>query len=102
MLISLSTTLIVSYVAKILFERRILSPQYDFLHCLVDIPNEILPLKESTTTDELHNQYRSVQQNASSAMGHTLLAEPTTMMMINNSYSPSQDTLSTYASTSGR
>ncbi len=93
MLISLSTTLIISFIAKILFEKRILSPQLDILHCLVDIPNEILPLKESTTTDELHQQYRTVK-----LPGQEYLNEP--IMMINNSYSPSQDTLNTYASSS--
>lgn len=98
MVISLLTTLIVSYVAKILFENRILSPQYDFLRCLVDIPNEILPLKESTTTDEIHSQYRMVKPPATtSSIGQSYLAEPT--MMVNTSYSPSQDTLSTYANT---
>jgi len=99
MVISLFTTLIVSYVSKILFEKRIISPRFDILHCLVDIPNEILPLKESTTTDELQNQYRLVKPTApgTSSMGQTYLAEPT--MMINSSYSPSQDTLSTYANT---
>lgn len=95
MVISLATTLLVSYIAKVLFEKRIIAPKYDFLHCLVDIPNEILPLKESTTTDELHNQYRMVKPPATSPMGPSYLTEPT--MMINSSYSPSQDTLSTYA-----
>jgi hypothetical protein len=92
MLISLSTTLIVSLIAKILFEKRILSPQFDILRCLVDIPNEILPLKESTTIDELQ-QYRIVKPP-----GQQNLSEP--IMMINNSYSPSQDTLNTYANSS--
>jgi hypothetical protein len=100
MLISLSTTLIVSLIAKILFEKRILSPQFDILRCLVDIPNEILPLKESTTIDELQQQYRIVKSPPSplttSAQQH--LNEPT--MMINNSYSPSQDTLNTYGNSS--
>jgi len=94
MLISLSTTLLVSLIAKILFEKRILSPQLDILHCLVDIPNEILPLKESTTTDEFNQQYRIVNKQT----GQQYLTEPT--MMINSSYSPSQDTLNTYASSS--
>jgi len=93
MLISLSTTLIVSLIAKLLFEKRVLSPQFDVLHCLVDIPNEILPLKESTTTDELHQQYRIIKP-----IGQQFLNDPT--MMINNSYSPSQDTLNTYANSS--
>lgn len=97
MLISLCTTLVVSYVAKVLFEKRILSPQLDVLHCLVDIPNEILPLKESVTTDELQNQYR-VRSSAQSPTGQGYLSEPTTM--INNCYSPSQDLLSTYGNSS--
>ena len=94
MIISLSTTLIVSYFAKILFEKRILSPQLDVLHCLVDIPNEILPLKESSTIDEIQQQ----QYRFAKASGQQFLTEPT--MMINSSYSPSQDTLNTYASSS--
>jgi len=94
MLISLSTTLIVSLIAKILFEKRVLSPQFDVLHCLVDIPNEILPLKESTTTDELHQQYRIVK----SPVKQQHLTEPS--LMINNTYSPSQDTLNTYENSS--
>ena len=93
MLISLSTTLIISYIAKTIFEKRILSPRFDILRCLVDIPNEVLPLKESTTTDELQ-QYRIVQP--SGQQQH--LNEP--IMMINNTYSPSQDTLNTYAHSS--
>ncbi|CAF0850215.1 unnamed protein product [Adineta steineri] len=91
MLISLSTTLIVSLIAKLLFEKRVLAPQLDVLHCLVDIPNEVLPLKESTTTDELHQQYRIVKPSVPQSQ----LTEPT--MMINSSYLPSQDTLNTYA-----
>lgn len=90
MLICLATTLIVSFVAKFIFEKRLLSPRFDLLHCLVDIPNEILPLKESTTVDELHQQSRIVKSN-----NQSYLIEPT--VMINNSYSPSQDTLNTYA-----
>lgn len=92
MIISLLTTLIVSFVAKILFENRLLSPQLDVLHCLVDIPNETLPLKESTTTDELHQQSRIIKTSTHH------LTEPT--MMINTSYSPSQDTLNTYGTSS--
>ncbi len=76
-----------------LFEKRILAPQLDILHCLVDIPNEILPLKESTTTDELHQQFRTVKST-----GQQYLSEP--IMMINSSYSPSQDTLNSYANSS--
>ncbi len=60
---------------------------------LVDIPNEILPLKESTTTDELHQQFRTVKP-----IGQQYLSEP--IMMINSSYSPSQDTLNSYANSS--
>ena len=86
MLICLATTLSVSQLAKTLFEQRILQPKYDIFHCLVNIPNEILPLKESTTTDELH--YRMMIQ------GQPYLTDPT--MMINNSFSQSQDTLNTY------
>ena len=98
MVISLSTTLIVSYVAKILFEKRVIPPQCDILHCLVDIPNEVLPLKESTTTDELQNQYRIIKPSGTSLAGQGFLDEPT--MMINNCYSPSQDMLSNYATSS--
>ena len=90
MLICLGTILFVSFLAKIVFEKRLLSPRFDILHCLVDIPNEILPLKESTTVDELHQQSRLVKPTSQS-----YLTEPT--VMINNSYSPSQDTLNTYA-----
>lgn len=93
MLISLLTTLTVSLVAKIFFEKRILPPQLDILHCLVNIPNEILPLKESATTDELQ-PYRIVKPPLTTT-GQQYLTEPT--MMINSSYSPSQDTLNTYA-----
>ncbi|CAF1211653.1 unnamed protein product [Adineta ricciae] len=96
MIISLLTTLIISFVAKILFENRLLSPQLDVLHCLVDIPNETLPLKESTTTDELHQQSRIVKLPIHHQSHH--LTEPT--MMINTSYSPSQDTLNTYGNSS--
>jgi solute carrier family 5 (high affinity choline transporter), member 7 len=99
MLISLSTTLFVSYVAKIVFEKRLIAPQFDILHCLVDIPNEILPLKESTTLDELQTQCRAVKLPTMMPANQALLSEPTTM--INNSYSPSQDTLNTYANSSG-
>jgi solute carrier family 5 (high affinity choline transporter), member 7 len=99
MLISLATTLVVSLVAKILFEKRFLSPRFDVLHCLVDIPNEVLPLKESATTDELHNQYRVVQTTAPVNSEQAFLAEPTTTM-INSSYLPSQDTLNNYANSS--
>ncbi|CAF1091522.1 unnamed protein product [Adineta steineri] len=88
MLICLATTLIVSQIAKSLFEKRILSPSYDIFHCLVDIPNEILPLKESTTTDELH--YRIIKPTT----GQQYLTEPA--MMINNSFSQSQEGLSAY------
>ncbi|CAF1365430.1 unnamed protein product [Adineta ricciae] len=96
MIISLLTTLIVSFVAKILFENRLLSPQLDVLHCLVDIPNETLPLNESTTTDELHQQSRIIKLPTHQQSHH--LTEPT--MMINTSYSPSQDTLNTYGNSS--
>ncbi|CAF3598902.1 unnamed protein product [Adineta steineri] len=88
MLICLATTLIVSQIAKSLFEKRILSPSYDIFHCLVDIPSEILPLKESTTTDELH--YRIIKPTT----GQQYLTEPA--MMINNSFSQSQEGLSAY------
>ncbi|UJR16366.1 hypothetical protein I4U23_003269 [Adineta vaga] len=88
MLISLATILIVSQLAKSLFEKRILSPSYDIFHCLVDIPNEILPLKESTTTDELH--YRAIK----STTDQQYLTEP--IMMVNNSFSHSQEGLSAY------
>jgi len=88
MLICLATTLIVSQLAKSLFEKRILSSKFDIFHCLVDIPSESLPLKESTTTDELH--YRAIQPIA----GQQYLTEPT--MMINNSFSLSQEGLSGY------
>ncbi|CAF0917153.1 unnamed protein product [Rotaria sordida] len=93
MLISLTTTLIVSLITKILFENRIISPQLDILHCLVNIPNEILPLKESTTIDELQQPYR-ITKPTSTTIGQQYLSEP--IMMINNSYSQSQDTLNTY------
>jgi hypothetical protein len=63
----------------------------DILRCLVDIPNEIIPLRESTTTDVLHQQYRIVK---SPVKQQQHLTEPS--LMINNSYSPSQDTLATY------
>ena len=101
MLISLATTLIVSYVAKTIFEKRILPPRMDILRCLVDAPNEIIPLKESTTLDELQSQYRAVQP-AGAAMGPSgelqRLNEP--MTMVNSSYLPSQDTLNAYATSS--
>ena len=89
MLICLGTILTVSYVAKSLFEKRILLPSYDIFHCLVNIPSEILPLKESTTTDELH--YRNIKTTTT---GQQYLADPTTM--INPSFAYSQDTLSAY------
>jgi high affinity choline transporter 7 len=88
MLICLGTTLIISQIVKSLFEKRILPPSYDIFHCLVDIPTEILPLKESTTTDELH--YKIVKPTT----GQQYLTDPA--MMINNSFSLSQDTLSAY------
>jgi high affinity choline transporter 7 len=89
MLICLATTLIVSQIAKSLFEKRILSPGYDIFHCLVNIPSEILPLKESTTTDELH--YNMIKPTTGQQQ---YLTDPTTM--INNSFSLSQDTISAY------
>ena len=101
MLISLATTLIVSYVAKTVFEKRILPPRLDILRCLVDVPNEIIPLKESTTLDELQSQYRSVQPvgAATAHLGELQrLNEP--MPMVNSSYLPSQDTLNAYATSS--
>ena len=52
MLICLMTTLLISQLTTILFEKHILQAKYDIFHCLVDIPSEILPLKESMTTDE--------------------------------------------------
>ncbi len=88
MLICLATTLIISQVAKSLFEKRILQPKYDIFHCLVNIPSEILPLKESTTTDELN--YRGIQ----STIGQEYFTDPT--MRINKSFSQSQDTLNAY------
>ncbi|CAF3799926.1 unnamed protein product, partial [Rotaria magnacalcarata] len=97
MIISLATTLIISLIAKILFEKRILPPQLDILHCLVNIPNEVLPLKESVTTDELQQQYRLVKPKSTTTIVATeqqCLSEPT--MMINSSYLPSQDTLNIY------
>ncbi|UJR30115.1 hypothetical protein I4U23_017656 [Adineta vaga] len=98
MIISLLTTLIISFIAKILFENRVLSPQLDVLHCLVDIPNETLPLKESTTTDELHQQSRIIKSTIHHEQQSHHLTEP--IMMINTSYSPSQDTLNTYGNSS--
>ncbi|CAF3234006.1 unnamed protein product [Rotaria socialis] len=89
MLISLSTTLIISYTAKYVLEKRILPPKYDIFHCLVDIPNEILPLKESATTEEL--QYKVIRPTT----GQQYLTEPA--MMINSSFSESQEVLSSYA-----
>jgi len=88
MLICLGTTLIISQIAKSLFEKRILPPTYDIFHCLVDIPTETLPLKESTTTDELN--YRIIKPTT----GQQYLADPA--LMINNSFSLSQETLSPY------
>jgi high affinity choline transporter 7 len=88
MLICLGTTLIISQIVKSLFEKRILPPNYDIFHCLVDIPSETLPLKESTTTDELN--YRMIKP----ITGQQYLTDPA--MMINNSFSLSQDTLSAY------
>ncbi|CAF2450651.1 unnamed protein product [Rotaria sp. Silwood2] len=88
MLISLGTTLIISQIAKSLFEKRTLPPKYDIFHCLVDIPNETLPLKESSTTDEL--QYKVIKPTT----GQQYLTEPT--MMINNSFSQSQEILNSY------
>ena len=90
MTICLATTLIVSQIAKSLFERRILSPSWDIFHCLVDIPSEILPLKESTTTDELH--YKGILKTT--ATGQQYLADPT--LMLNPSFSQSHETISTY------
>mgnify|MGYP006933270573 FL=1 len=92
MLISLLTTLIVSLITKIFFEKRILSPRLDVLHCFIDIPNEILPLKESTTVDELQ-QYRITKPSE-----QQLLNEP--IMLVNNSYSPSPHALSTHVHSS--
>ncbi|CAF4693791.1 unnamed protein product, partial [Rotaria magnacalcarata] len=72
-------------------------PQLDILHCLVNIPNEVLPLKESVTTDELQQQYRLVKPKSTTTIVATeqqCLSEPT--MMINSSYLPSQDTLNIY------
>jgi high affinity choline transporter 7 len=88
MLICLTTTLSVSQIAKILFERRILQPKYDIFHCLVNIPTEILPLTESRTADDLH--YRIIQ----STTGQQYLPDPITM--INNSFSASRDSLNAY------
>lgn len=88
MVLSLATTLSVSYAAKYLFENRILSPSKDIFHCLVDIPNEILPLKESATTDEL--QYKINQ----STPGQQYLTEP--RVMINSSFSESQEVLTPF------
>ncbi|CAF1332758.1 unnamed protein product [Rotaria magnacalcarata] len=89
MLISLATTLIISYTAKYVFEKRILPPKFDIFHCLVDIPSEILPLKESTTTEEL--QYKVIRPTT----GQPYLTEP--VMMINSSFSESQEVLNSYA-----
>ncbi|CAF1630300.1 unnamed protein product [Rotaria magnacalcarata] len=89
MLISLATTLIISYTAKYVFEKRILPPKFDIFHCLVDIPSEILPLKESTTTEEL--QYKVIRPTT----GQPYLTEP--VMMINSSFSESQEVFNSYA-----
>ena len=88
MLICLSTTLGVSQLARSLFERRILAPRYDVFHCLINIPTEIMPLKESATTEEFQQQsYRIVK----STTGQSYLTEPS--LMINNSFVQSQETL---------
>lgn len=66
MLICLSTILVVSHLAKTLFEKRFLPSDYDVFHCLVNIPTETLPLKESVTTDEIHHQsYQTTTINQS-------------------------------------
>ena len=92
MLICLSTTLIVSKVAQHVFQQRLLPANYDIFHCLIDIPSETLPLKESVTTDEIHSQtYRIARPNG----GQTYLTEPS--MMINKSFSPSQEGLNSYS-----
>jgi high affinity choline transporter 7 len=88
MIICLGTTLFISQLAKVLFEKRILQPKYDIFHCLVNIPTEILPLKESTTIDSLH--YKIIKPTT----GQQYLTDPT--MMINSSFSQSQDTLNAY------
>jgi high affinity choline transporter 7 len=92
MLICLTTTLVVSQIAKSLFEKRILPPAYDVFHCLVDIPSETLPLKESTTTDEIHQQQYNITKPTIG--GQQYLTDPS--MMVNNSFSQSQEILTGY------
>ena len=91
MLICLSTTLLVSQMAKSAFEKRLLPPQYDVFHCLVDIPSETVPLRESATTDELNQHTFRVIKPSN---GQTYLGPPN--MMVNSSFCPSQETLSAY------
>ena len=90
MLISLTTTLIISLIAKLLFEKRILPPKFDILRCIVNMPNEILPLKESAATDKLQQQYH-IMKPIFARTKQPYLREPTAT--INNSFLSSQDTL---------
>ncbi|ESO00945.1 hypothetical protein HELRODRAFT_82550 [Helobdella robusta] len=47
MLISFGLIVIISYPLKILFERRILPKSWDVFQCIVNIPDEMIVLKES-------------------------------------------------------
>ncbi|CAF0854913.1 unnamed protein product [Didymodactylos carnosus] len=90
MLLSLFTILFVSYIAKVLFENRIIPAKYDILHCLVNIPTDIMPLKESTTNEE----FSKLNVNDSSKKKYDNEASYMTLGgSLNGPYSPSQETL---------
>ena len=55
MCMSFSTIIIVSYVTKYVFESRLLPKKYDLFQCVVNIPDEMIVLKEPNEGARLTN-----------------------------------------------
>ena len=51
MLVSFMLILAVSYVLKYLFENEKIAKEYDIFECIVNIPNEVVALQETSTPD---------------------------------------------------
>ncbi|CAF1101309.1 unnamed protein product, partial [Didymodactylos carnosus] len=91
MLLSLFTILFVSYITKTLFESHTIPAKYDIFHCLVNIPIETMPLKESATNEEfskLNVNISSKTKKYDNDLSYQTLGDT-----LNGPYSPSQETL---------
>jgi high affinity choline transporter 7 len=72
MLVSFALIIVVSRLAKFLFENNYIRKEWDIFHCVTNIPIESLALNESVTVDELSrlNTMNNLSKLANNSHSH--------------------------------